>query len=115
MLLSEGGIVSIVTGSAVRRSLIWRSVVISGATRTRSASSLSAGGAFAKAVSRLGQAAHLHGGGAVEAARRARKVAGRLVDRFQCFSRGRFGVDLVGVECVLQEKLASSMMASFSS
>ena len=51
-LLSEGGRVSTVTRSALRRSLTWRSVVLSGVTRACSAASRAACGAFANALRR---------------------------------------------------------------
>ena len=73
-------------------------------TRTRSASSLSAWGALPTAVSRFASRRACDGGRAVEDARSARKVAGRLVDRRQGFSRGRRGVDQVQVEGVLKEE-----------
>ena len=94
--LQAGGSVSSVTGSAASRSLTWRSVVISGATSTRSRSPLGDRRRLGQGGEQGCEPARLRGGRAVEAPAAPGKVAGRLVDRLHGFGRRRRRIDWSG-------------------
>ena len=58
-----------------------------------------------QSIERTRQAARLRGGRSVQIARRRGEVGGRLVDRLQCLSRGRRGVDGIGIERIRKEEV----------